>query len=433
MRKVTWIGGLAVVVGLGYVAGVYLTAQQVNAEYTRYVSAITEHYQGIAEVSSSVDSALFASKNSLSIEFIALAEPVLDWAGTNTVSFDINFSHGFLSSSSVLKIAESDLLERLKAYQVQADKAPLQLLNNYSYDVFSDQLVVDGEVFVDGFQSDSEGVSLKIGATQGVFSLTGQDFSADLSSAPSSLAVADMIFSLGTLQLQQTGTAIEGDILTAKVALNSVAQLQVTHLSARGVAGGFNLDNVVLKFEQRIDKQRIVFASDYSATELNVETGSKKYQFDNPTLVISLDLDYLALLEVVQKIQVLQKKGDLENPSALLELVGSLTNKGVNLKIERVAITLADDTLQGNADLKMAPFSVEELMLDRQAVVDKIDLKAELTLPKQLLAGLPNYDPRQLDFVVNMGFLSDEGDNYRFTLNVKDGKIELNGQELPGM
>ena len=75
MSKGMWAAAVVVVVGAGYLGGVVVTGQQVDAQFQREVAAAQQHYRGVAKVSSSVISTVFSSENTLSIEYLDLPEP----------------------------------------------------------------------------------------------------------------------------------------------------------------------------------------------------------------------------------------------------------------------------------------------------------------------------------------------------------------------
>lgn len=435
MSKGSWIGGFIAVIGLGcgYAAGVYLTAEHVNAQYQRYVVALTQSYRGVATVTSAVDASFFSSANKLSLEFNNLPQPVLELTQTNTFNFDINFSHNFLSSQSVLTIAEGELLDIIKSYQVNVDKLPLVLSNEYSYDLFSQEVLVQGEFATDALKYRSADIALHVGSTNGPFTMTQSAFQFDLQVKTSHLAIAGVEFKLGALTFEQNATSLNGDILSAGLTQHAKANIKVLEFDVVGVQGKLELDELMLAVEQQVKDQRVVLDAQYTIKSLGISSADDEFQIDNGVLDFNLDVDLAAGVAFVEGIKELQRSGAVNNPAALFTLLNGLTQQGVNVNVERLAVSLAGDSVEGDARLKMAPFSIEEMMLDRQAALNKIDLEAGLVLPKKLLAALPDYNPGQLDFLVGMGFLLDKGDDYRFSMKIKQGQITLNGQRMPNM
>ena len=435
MRKGAWIGGLVAVIGAGYVTGVYLASEQVAVQYQRYVAALSENYRGVATVSSKVDSSFFSSANKLSLEFNDLPEPVLEWAQTNTIDFDIKFSHGFLSSHSVLTIAESELRNKINGYQVKPDKEPLLLSSDYKYDLFEGSVLVTGEFSADAFKHNSADMELLIGSVKGPFSLLDDTFTLDFIARPSSLKVAGMEFQVAQMRLEQSAKSLTGNVLKAGLAIDSEATIKIDGFKVKAQGDGLEVNGLLLEIDQHVAGDRLVIATNYSAEEVRIKRSSVELKFDNSVVKLSLDVDMQASVALLGDIQKLQEQGvvDVNDPAVIFPLLNGLTQKGVNLQAQRLAVSLEGSTLEGKVDLKMDPFSIEEVMLDRQAVLQKLDLEADFLLPKKLLAALPDYDSSQLGFFVGMGFLLDEGDNYRFSISAKQGKVELNGHAMPGM
>jgi len=434
MRKGTWIGSLAVVLGLGYVAGVYVTSEQVKVEYARYVSVLSENYRGTAKISSTTQASFFNTSNTLVMEFENLPEPVLEWANTNTISFDMNFSHGFLVSDSVTTITKGELLEKIKAHQ-QQDREPLIATASFKYDLIDRKVKVQGMVDLDGFKYADDVLELSVGSSKGPYTIEGDRFDFELDSQASQLKVEDVLFNLGSSRFVQNSVALNGDILTADMAVNSQAKVDVEKFAVSGPTGDLLLDTLTLKVEQHIKDDRAIVTANYQAKLLKTSNGQEQYQFDNPQLDMMIDLDFASLVGFVKGLKDLQQSGSggIENPMDMLPLLNGITGKGLGLDINRLEFAYDGEKLEGNAGLKLAPFAIEEFMQNRQAAIEKADLKASFVLPKKLLEVIPGYDPGQLGFAVAMGFLVDDEKSYRFDLKAEQGKIVLNGKPLPGM
>jgi len=435
MRKGTWIGSLAVVLGLGYVVGVFVTAEQVKTQYERYVAALSENYRGVAKISSTTDASFFSANNKLVMEFQDLPETVLKWANTNRITFDINFTHGFLDSDSVLTIAKGELLEKIKSHQQLREREPLLIASNFSYDLIASKVKVVGSVDLDGLKYRGNGVELHIGRSTGPYTMLGDRFEFNLSSQVSRLKVADIEFKIGQSYFQQHAVAVNGDIIAAGMVINSETKINIDKLEFLAPTGELLVDNLKLNMLQHIKGDRAALSANYQAQLLRTNNGQDQYQFDNPEIDMMIDLDLAALIDFVKGLKDLQQSGaaNLENPIAILPLLNGIAGKGMGLDINRLSLSYAGETLEGKAQLKLAPFAIEEFMQNHRGVIQKVDLKASLVMPKKLLAVFPGFDPQQLGFAIAMGFIIEEIDLFRFDLTAKEGKIELNGNPLPGL
>ncbi|MEH6445145.1 MAG: DUF945 family protein [Oceanospirillaceae bacterium] len=434
MNKALWVGGLFVVVGAGFGVGTVVTGKQVNLEYQRYVAAITANYTGVAKVTSSVDESLFSSANTLTLEFLDLSEPVVDWAGTNSISFDINYSHSFLASSSVTTIAEGGLLDKVKSYQVNTTKAPLVVNSNYSYNMLENTVTIKSALVSDAFIATEGPQEISIGSSRAELNLTKETLELDWAVMPSYIKDDSMRVDVAETRLKDQRSVIDGDILSAKFAERSSGQFLIESIKVSGVDTQTLIEKFVVDVGHEIKDERVLLDLEYQSASVKVEVGPKLYRFDKPQLQLAFDFDFNSVQNFVKKIQEMQQAtGSINDPAQLLPLVSTITEKGVNFDIKRVSVAVDDAVLEGQASLKMAPFAIQEAMLDRQGLMNKVDLEAKLLAPKKFLQALPNYNPQQLQFVVGMGFLNDEGESYSFDLSVKKGVIKVNGNKIPGL
>ncbi len=436
MNKGMLVGGLVVVVlGGGYAAGTITTGNKVNVEHQRYIEALTASYEGIATVKSSSDASLFSSANTLSIEFNDLPESVVEWAGSNTFNFDIVYTHSFLSSTSVMTIAKGELLSKIQSYQQNTSIAPLTLNNHYSYDIASGSVSMSGDLVTDGFKVTNASGDVLIGDSQGVYSVSGNTIDMNWSMQPSTFKGADFNVEFGTATLVQTASVLKGDILTTKIADTSEGSLVVDSIKLSNEQLKAEIATLLVGVKQVIKADRVVFDVDYQAEMIKIDSDKDVYQLDKPALNLAVDLDLKALLGLIENINELQKTsgGAIEDPTALLPMFNEVTQKGISFDINHLGVSANSELAEGEAHLKMAPFSIEEIMMDRQCVMAKADLDAKLTIPKKFLEVFPNYNPQQIDFFVGMGFLVDAGDTLTVDLTMKKGQLHLNGKQMPMM
>jgi len=435
MKKGLWVVAIGAVVGAGYLAGVALTGQQVDEQFAREVAAAQEHYRGVAMVSSSAKSSTFSSANTLTIEYLDLPESVVSWAGTNTVNLDVNFQHGFLSSQSVMQLSPGSLLDKLKSYQVNAQITPLVFNSEYRFDPLASAVIMNGVLAIDGFEvTDNEAV-YKLGATSGPVSLSSDMYQMDLVTAASQFSSADVSVAIGVMSWSQKATAINGNILQAKSVQDMAASFNVEQIKVDAKGAAVDLDGLSVSVQQKLKEDRVVLAMQYGADSLVVDNAVDSFQLDQPELQLSFDLDYDSVMALVENLQQMQQAnaGQIDNPMLLVPLFSEVTQKGVSFSIEKISAIADGEALDAVAKLNMAPFSVEEAMTNRQALMQKVDLNAKLTVPKKFLQAMPGYDSQQLGFFVAMGFLVDAGEYYDFKLAVQDGVVMLNDKKMPGL
>jgi len=434
MSKGLWIGGVIVLIGAGYAAGTVYTGQQVNEQFNKYVESIKQNSSESVVVTSSVDASLFSSANTLTFEINDLPASVLELMGTNTVSFNVDYSHGFLASDSVMTLAEGDLLDSIKALQADTAIAPLIINSHYSYDMASNKVKINGDLATDSFVFKDSTDELSIGASAGKFTVSDESMDIDWVLEPSlyvnELARAD----IGTLSWKQTAQVLSGDILTAGLAQKGDAQISLDSFKVDSAATKLDVTKLLINVAQDVVADRLKVKVAYSADSVISDNGHDNLNFKKPQLDLSFDFDFQAASLFVDGINELQKKsgGVAANPDALLGMFSGITSKGIVFNVDNVEVEANDAQVKGDAQLNLAPFEVQEAMFDRQAFMQKVDLNAQLLLPKKFLEYLPTYNPDQINFFVGMGFLVEEEENFSIKLVVKDGVVNLNGQPMPG-
>lgn len=435
MNKAMWVGGLVLLVAFGYVAGSLVIGQQVNNEYRRYVALIAENYQGVASVSSTLEPSLLGSHNTLTLAFSDLPAEILQWAGGNTLSFDIKYRHQFLSSVSEMRIAPGALLEKIKAYQVDPSVAPLFIKSRYRYDIFQRRIEVTGDIFSDAIEFKSAGLDLKIGSSVGAFSVVANKADVQWLAEPSLARIVEAEFKVGELRFNQTLSTLNGDILTAEVVDRLVTSFSIDSIYIDDIKASTQLDlnAFAVSIEKDSKDQRAFFNVDYAADSLIINSPAERFVVDNSVLEISLDVDSQALQNFVAAIagQRLLNHRHFYDPKQLIPLLDGITAKGVNVAIDRLAISANKETAQGSVALKMAAFSLAQIPFDRLQALKKLTLSARLSLPKKFLKTMPNFSPEQFSFLLAMGFVEEQETAYYLNLVVKDGVVKLNDNAIP--
>ena len=434
MSKGLWAAVAVVVVGAGYLGGVVVTGQQVDEQFAREVAAAQEHYRGVAKVSSSGKSTMFSSTNTLSIEYFDLPKSIVSWAGTSTVNLDVDFQHGFLSSQSVMQLSPGSLLSKLKSYQVNAQLSPIVLNSEYSFDPLASAVVMRGNLAIDSFTVNEDDATFTLGATSGPVSLSSDVYQMDLVTTASQFNSASAKVAIGAMSWSQTATAPSGDILQAKSVQNMQASFGVERIKVDAQGAAIDLDGLSVAVQQQLKDDRVVLAMQYGAKSLVVDSAADSFQLNQPELQLSFDLDHGSVMALVENLQQMQQAnaGQINNPMLLVPLFSEVTQKGISFSIDKVSAIADGEALDAAAKLNMAPFSVKEAMLDRQGLMQKVDLEAQMTVPKKFLQAMPGYNAQQFSFFVTMGFLVDAGDSYDFKLVVQDAVVMLNGKEMPG-
>lgn len=432
MNKVLWVGGIAVIAAGGFAAGVYLTGQQVSNEHQRYVDVITQNYRGTATVASTIDSQFFGAKSTLSLTLLDLPEKVIQWAGTDTVKFNIDYSHGFLSSASVLTLAPGALYDKLAVYQQAPGQPLLQINSRYDYQVSNGRVVVNGDILTDGLTVTDQARQLALGKSTGAFTLTEDSVELNWLFKPSELAVDEMILDVGAIALKQSAQVKVGDVLSAKMSQKSNGSMSIEQLSFTAADAAIAVDDFVLEAKHSVQGERVVVDMDYRSKAIELDDKRNKLHFDNPQLKIAFDLDAVAVLNFAENVQRQQTQPGYASGinDEFVGLLSGITERGINFDVERLSTSIDGQTLVADAQLKMGAFSISELHGSPHALLPKVDLSAQLAVPKKFLAALPSNHSDQLRFMVGMGLLVDDGDRYNTNFMIKKGQISVNGKPL---
>jgi hypothetical protein len=434
MKKALWAGCL-VVVGVGFAGGTVFTGKLVNAEYQRYVEAVTENYRGIANVSSTVADGFWGSDNTISIEFLELPKSVVDWAGTSTVDFDIVYSHSFLSSSSVMTLADTKLLKKIKTIQVNADSNPLVVTSDYQYDFAEGQVSVTGDIQLDGFGFGENDKQITIGQSEGEYKLTQGAVDLEWIITPSYLVSGSSKVDIGQITLKESAQVKAGDVLTALITQSSFGEVSIDSIRYTAEDAELLVQSVVMMLRQHIEGQRIILDIDYQTDFVEVDDKRIKARFEKPQLQLMLDLDLESVVLFVEKLQQLQQKtGDVfQYPEQVVAHLSTIADQGVRVDLKRLSLALKGETLSADATLKLDKLSATSNASTSKGPIDRMDLKAMLNAPKKFLEAMPNYNPAQIRMLAGFGVLVDAGESYKIELSVKDGKALMNGLPIPGI
>ncbi len=432
MKKAFWAGCVVVVGAAGFAGGTVFTGKLVSTEFERYVAAVTENYQGVANVSSTVSESLWGSQNTLSIEFLDLSKSVTDWAGTNTIDFDIAYTHSFLSSRSVLTLSDTQLLQKLKSIQVNSQKAPLIVSSDYQYDFGEGQVSVSGDIELDALRFGEDDKLAQVGASKGEYKLTQGAIDLEWKVAPSTIESGEAKVDIGEITLKESAQVETGDVLTALVTQRSFGEFAVDSVKFTAENAQLLLKSMVMSLKQHIEGERVVLDVDYQAAFLEIDDKRNKVKLEQPQLQLLLDLDLASVVLFVEKLQQLQMQtGDaLQHSDQIVSQLSLIADQGVNADLKRLSVSVDGETLLADAKLELSKVSATA---STKNPIDRMDLEAALSVPKKFLEAMPNYNPAQIRMLTGFGVLVDAGDSYKLEVTVKDAKALLNGQPMPGI
>ncbi len=439
MNKVL-VAGLVVAVGAaGYAGGVAWTAGKVDEAFATQIDQLSDAYAGQANISYEGTSGAFSSDYQVSIEINDLPEDMVEDLvaefGTSSLLLDVNFKHGLFSSISTSTLADTPLRTKLKEIQANAGEEFLSVETRYSYDLGSEQVLIDGNLSLAALSYSEDADNFSLAASEGTYSLTGETFDISLEIGELKVDSDDGSLNLSGVSLTETGTLYADDpmMTTAFDMLISADTFSFQDADRNMDISGFKVTA-----DQKTEGDRTLIGVGYGASEIQIQGPDIKEQVSfTPNMHLVLDVDFGAFYDLTKQIAELQRTNpaQLEDPFVMMGMLGGLTGKGMGLEIDDLSIGLKGSKVQATADLDMQPFTMQEAMMQQQEMLQKVDLDAQLVIPTELLEAIatldPEFDPSVLDVAVMQGMLVQDEQGYRGELTVKDGQVVLNGTPLP--
>ncbi|WP_261843845.1 YdgA family protein [Aliamphritea ceti] len=435
MNKVL-VAGLVVAVGAaGYAGGVAWTAGKVDEAFVAQMEQLSEAYAGQAEIGYKGTAGAFSSEYQVSVKILEMPEDLVADIGTSELLLDVNFKHGFLNSTSTSMLADTQLRTDLKEIQADANEEFLTSETRYSYDLSSQQVAVDGDFQLAALGYSEAGESFKLAASDGAFSLMGNDFDVSLNVGELKINTNDGNINLTGVTLAESGTLYAEDpVMTTAFDL----LVAVDSFSFEDAERTMNITDFKVVADQKTEGDRTLIGVGYGAKEILMQGLELEEAVSfAPNMHFVLDVDFTAIYELTKQIADLQRQNpaQLEDPFVMMGMMGGLTGKGLGLEIDDLSIGLKGSKVSATADLDMQPFTMQEAMMQQQALLQKVDLDAQLVIPTELLDAIatldPEFDPSVLDVAVMQGMLVQDDQGYRGELTVKDGQVVLNGVPLP--
>ena len=435
MNKKAVIGCVSIV-GLSaiYLAGVYYSGQEANKflQQSLEQAQIQAGEQGIIQLDATTG--FYSSQYQLVYTPAELPEGAEEWMGGRDIPFNLNVKHGFLGAVSTITLADSGLLTKLKSFQANVERAPLTLEVQQRFNPLSKQLSMNGSVDTDQFVVASEEGDATIGALQMNFEQQGRDFELDLVMQNSGLQAAGNKLSIEGIKGRESGRLDHDDPLQAVMvetfdALFDIDKLVVQSDKFNAEAKGLHLD-----MQQRLKAGRMITAIGYSADSVHIaEVGKTAPTLTDPTLKLTFDLDYAATRELAIVLQSIQSDPDAmhQQMEGLIVVADSVTEKGMGADINELSIGWEGRKAQGSAELDVAPFRVSEIMAQPDQIRKYLTLNAQFSVPAVMLEAMPDYNPQQINALVQMGFVQKKDENYKVELQLEKGVAKINGQIVP--
>jgi hypothetical protein len=430
--------GLTSVLGFSvvYLSGVYYSGQEADQFITHAVEQAKKQTQGQAFIQINADTGFYSSHYQMVYTLAELPEGAEAWMGGRDIPFNLEVKHGFLGAVSQITLAESGLLTKLKSIQTNAELEPVSFEIEQRFNPLSQTLSMTGSMQSDQFVVVSAAKQEKatLGAIQMEFEQQGRDFMLDFAIQDSGVEVKNATLSIQGVRGYETGRLDNDDPLQAVMveALDgvfSVERVVIENDKFNAHAEGLNLE-----IQQRLEAGRLLTDINYAADSFSASQVGKPVQtLEAPTLQLAFDLDYLTTRDLAIMLQQVDRSSEaiLQQMEGLMVVADGVTGQGIGIDVNDLSVSWKGHKAQGSAELDLAPFAVSEIMSQPDKIRQYVTLNAQFTVPAAMLEAMPDYNPRQINGLVQMGFVQKKDDDYQVELKVKDGVATLNGQVMP--
>lgn len=438
MNKVVLLGALAAVGVAGYVGGVAYTGEQVNKQFDYQLAQLNTVYAGQAKFSASGKPGMFGGDIQLVVEMLGMPESYLQWAGSSNVLLDVNFSHGFFKSTSLMTLADSQLKTALSEYQANSAEQFITNTATYSYDLGSQQVAIDSLMTLAALKiadPDFPEEVFTVAPSTGSMTLLGNEFSVDLGLGDIKGEFSDSNFSVEGIKITESGTFVPGQ-MSMTTAFDMLLSAQ--NVSITSAADELTISNFKVVADQQTESDRTRFGVQYAADDVQINVAGQDQPVNlKPNLEMLLDVDFAALVRLIEQVNEMSASDpqQLENPFVMIGLFSELTRQGLGLEVTDLSVAMQGNQIAAKADMDLEPFEIQEVMAEQLVLLDKMDLDAQVVIPNEFLQTMASldseFDPSIMQFAVFQGVLVEDEQGFRGDFKVKDGVVTLNGVELP--
>jgi len=233
----------------------------------------------------------------------------------------------------------------------------------------------------------------------------------------------------------ESGVLDHEDPFQALMAESLEALFNVKSIDLKTQEGNFAVNDLTLLVSQQPESDRMLTRVVYSAGSIDATKEEQTFSFNDANFGISFNLDTSATRGLVEQLNQLNPEDQeamMQQMDALVGAADQLTLKGIQAQVEDLSVHQGELKAEANAALELAPFKVSDVMMMPTAAIQYLTLDATAQFPAAMVNQLPDYNPEQLERMVDMGFLqkTPEGD-YRAELKINKGEATLNGQPMP--
>ena len=438
MKKSMVAGVIGVLAASGiYLGGVYFSGQQASQYMETAMEKAQTAVQGQGFIHNESQLGFFSSHYRITYTLASTSDEFAELLGTREVPFHVLVKHRFLGADFVITLLEGELASKLKSVQANHAVAPIRIESSQRFSPFSQQMSVDAVINTDKFivKDEDSGDEATIGAVTLDYSQDGRDFTLDFVMQDSGIVGEDGQLAVQGISGTESGVLDHEDAFQALMAESLEALFNVKSIDLKTQEGNFAVNDLTLLVSQQPESDRMLTRVVYSAGSIDATKEEQTFSFNDANFGISFNLDTSATRGLVEQLNQLNPEDQeamMQQMDALVGAADQLTLKGIQAQVEDLSVRQGELKAEANAALELAPFKVSDVMMMPTAAIQYLTLDATAQFPAAMVNQLPDYNPEQLERMVDMGFLqkTPEGD-YRAELKINKGEATLNGQPMP--
>ncbi|SIT07711.1 DUF945 family protein [Neptunomonas antarctica] len=429
--------GLTSVLGFSvvYLSGVYYSGQEADKFIAHAVEQAKNQTQGQAFIQVNADTGFYSSHYQMVYTPAELPKGAEEWMGGRDIPFNLEVKHGFLGAASRITLADSGLLAKLKSIQTNTELEPVTLEVNQRFNPLSQTLSMTGSMQSGQFVVVSaKQEKATLGAIQLEFEQKDRDFMLDFAMQDSGVEANNATLSIQGITGHETGHLDHDDPLQAVMVEALDGVFNIERVVVENDKFSAQVEGLNLEIQQRLEAGRLLTDINYAADSFSASQAGKAAQtIEAPNLQLAFDLDYLTTRELAIMLQQVDRSSEamLQQMEGLMVVADGVTRQGIGMDVNDLSVSWEGHKAQGSAELDLAPFAVSEIMSQPDKIRQYVTLNAQFTVPAAMLEAMPDYNPRQINGLVQMGFVQKKGDEYQVELKVKGGVATLNGQVMP--
>lgn len=422
-----------VLIGAGAVAagGIKYSGDQAHASVVHVVEQINAapQYEGVMKAE--LQSTPGFMESNYKIDLIIEDSEIVELLKIDRIPFVAKTKNGFMSANYELSLAPGALLDKLNATQSNPSLPPLLFLADASFNLMSNELVIDQTLKSDSFSVKEENNELRIGA----FNVKGKIAGSDMSGGGSMGDVVltqngEQVMKMSGMTFVQQATMAPGsgyfDGLLSSFDMD--AKIGAMRLNNKAEQKVVTLNDIGIEMAQAEKADRTLLDLVYSMGSMDVKSDVEApVNLNSAKLDLTFDFDKDAFMTFIKQLNE-TPQSQVENPFVMMGLVSGLTNKGINLNLSALDVQTDKGMLQADGDMQMAGFDMMQGMQNPNALLQKLDGNFQFSVDESLLQAWPDQNPyRELDGLAAQGLMKKEGGKISTEVSVTKGKIVVNG------